>query len=223
MLAANALTTLERAKSFLGIAPEDTSSDEALYFSINTVSALIEKYCNRVFKRSLFNESIQGRGGMKLILRNYPIESVSFVTINDEEIDLQSIRVMSDEGMLYRPSGGFSARVRGGTFMHPGPDELYHNIYVEYTAGYVLPKDATDDNPRTLPFDIELACLRMMAVAKRDREVNEGVDLVLKRETIGDWTGEYEKANKGTDAKLNYMDADIMNILSLHRRTEWLV
>ena len=32
---------------------------------------------------------------------------------------------------------------------------LKRNIEVSYTAGYVLPKDATDDEPATLPADLE--------------------------------------------------------------------
>jgi len=31
---------------------------------------------------------------------------------------------------------------------------LKRNIEVSYTAGYVLPKDATDDEPATLPADL---------------------------------------------------------------------
>lgn len=223
MLAINALTTLEKAKQFLGIPATDNSQDDFLTFSINSASATIEKYCNRIFALKTFTEFKQGRGSSKLILDNFPIVKVTSVMIDDQDVDVTTIRPLSDTGMIYRPNGGFPAFVKGGRFLHPKPDEHEYNVLVEYQAGYVLPKDETTENPRTLPFDIEMACLRMLRIMKKDKEVSEGQNLILKREQIGDWVGEYEPENKGTTTKLDYMDPDILSILDHYKRTDFSI
>lgn len=43
-----------------------------------------------------------------------------------------------------------------------------HNIQVNYIGGYVLPGDATTDEPRTLPEPLELACLLFAQLLLRD-------------------------------------------------------
>jgi len=223
MLANNALTTLEKAKSYLAIPSEDVTQDDILTFFINSASTTIEKYCNRVFGLKTFNELLQGRGSSKLILDNYPIVTVAEVLIDDQSVDISGVKVLSDKGMIYRPGGGFPAIVQGGRFLHPRPDEHHHNIFVEYTAGYVLPKDESTENPRTLPFDLELACLRMLSTMQKGKDVvSNGTNLILKREQIGDWIGEYEPEIRTTaSVKIEKTDFDILSILDLYKRAEY--
>lgn len=221
MLANNALTTLEKAKAYLGISPDDATADEFTTFTINSASTTIEKYCNRVFGLRTFNELLQGRGSSKLILDNYPIVTVAEVLIDDQPVDITGVKVLADKGMIYRPGGGFPAVVHGGRFLHPRPDEHQHNIFVEYDAGYVLPKDESTENPRTLPYDIEMACLRMLGIMKKGKDVANGNNLILKREQIGDWIGEYEPESKSGASKIEYMDSDILSVLDLYKRMEF--
>lgn len=223
MISNNALTTLEKVKGRLGIPLLDTTQDEDLEFFINSASATIEKYCNRKFGLTVFNELKQGRGNTKLILENYPIVELVEILIDDQPVDITKVKVLADTGMLYRPNGGFPSSVFGGRLLHPIPDDVQHNIYVEYSAGYVLPKDETVDNPRTLPFDIENACLRMISIMQKDKQVAEGNNLILKRETIGDWVAEYEPENKSTTIKLDLMDADILSVLDLYKKAEFSI
>lgn len=222
-LANNALTTLESAKTFLGIDPTDTSLDDYLTFSINSASDMIESYCNRKFGLTVYKEFKQGRGSTKLILENYPVVSLNKLVINDQNIDVNEVIVLQDEGMLYRPNGGFPEYTLVGGFLNPRPDDTQFNVYVEYSAGYVLPKDASDTNPRTLPYDIELACLRMLRIMKLDKQSSEGQNLILKREQLGDWMVEYEPEFKSSNSKLDYLDPDILSILDRYKRNEFFV
>jgi hypothetical protein len=217
MLADNALTTIEKAKSFLGMDLASTEEDETLIFNINSISSAIERYCDRTFRKRVIQEFKQGRDSSRLILDHYPVLDLLTLVIGETEVDLTKIRVLSDTGMLFRPEG-FPADIKGGRFLYPKHDEHAHNIYVEYVSGFVLPKDETPDEPRTLPADIELACLRMLRLMKKDKEVSEGNNLVLKRETIGDWVGEYEPENKSTSAKLDYFDPDIVSLIEPYRK-----
>lgn len=220
-LSSNALTTVAEAREFLGIASDDDSQDLALIRYINSASAMIASHCKRVFELKDYVEFKQGRNSSRLILDNYPIVRLTNVTANDETLNLQHIRVLADNGMLYRPTGTFPSAVRGGRLLYPKPDEYDYNILVEYQAGYVLPKDESDENPRNLPFDIEMACLRMLRVMKKDKEVAEGKNLILKREQIGDWIGEYEPENKGVTKNLDYMPSDVLALLEPYRRAEF--
>jgi hypothetical protein len=221
MLAENALTTRELAKSHIGIAQTDETQDTFVDFIINTASSLIEKYCNRKFGVRTYQDFMIGRGSTKLILDNYPITEVQQLTIEDKPVDVASeITVLSESGMLFKPRGGFPLRLEGGRFTHPKVDEPQHNIFVTYRAGFILPKDATDTQPRTLPFDLEMACLRMLSIMKKDKDIANGQSLILKREQIGDWVGEYEPEFKNVSPKLDYMDPDILSILDLYKRLE---
>lgn len=221
MLASNALTTISQAKSFVGIPEEDTTLDSYIEFSINSLSTSIENYCRRKFGLQSFSEFHQGRGTTKLLLDNYPIVELNEVYIDDQLVDITRIRPIADKGMLYRPDGGFPSDVIGGRLLYPRHDENLHNILVEYKAGYVLPKDDSVETPRNLPFDVELACLRMFRIMNKDREVSQGQNLLLKRETIGDWTGEYEPEIKSATTKLNYLDPDILATLDSYKRMEF--
>lgn len=223
MLAENALTTLENAKNYLGIDLNDTSLDNNIYFYINSASAIIESYCERQFALKTYKELKQGAGFTKLILDNYPIVELTSLVVDGEPVDISAVTVFEDSGILYKPDGGFPSRVIGGSFLHPIPDQIQHNILVEYRAGYVLPKDATEDNPRTLPYDLEMACMRLIGIMKKDKEVENGQNLILKREQIGDWLAEYEPENKSTTTKLDYMDPDILNILDSYKRSEFFL
>lgn len=56
-------------------------------------------------------------------------------------------------GVIYRDDGWLKAGYRKGlAYDIIAPKRV---IEVSYTAGYVLPKDATDDDPQTLPADLE--------------------------------------------------------------------
>jgi hypothetical protein len=226
MLANNALTTLEQAKKHLGIDASDTTQDDTITFYINSASSLIQKYCNRVFAHTRRQEYVQGRGGLRLVLDHYPITELHGldIAINNivETIDVSTIRVIPETGMLYRANGGFPYNRITGQFMHPNFDNPVDNIFIDYSTGYVLPKDATDDNPRTLPYDLEMACLKMIAHMKRDTDIQKGEGkMILKSESIGDWSASYEQEVKLDAKSTQYMSPDVISILCEYKKSEF--
>lgn len=146
-LAANALTTLTEVKTYLEI--DDTSQDSFLERLINSISDFVEEYCNRSFGKSDYTEDYHGDGDKKLFLNQYPVNSVTKVTLNNDEVTDYKI---IGERTLHRDKTWISKR-----------DE-YYNIQVEYNAGYVLPKDDTTEEPRTLPYDLEDVVIEMVAM-----------------------------------------------------------
>ncbi len=160
-LAANALTTLDQTKSHLGIDLTDTSQDDLLIFFINAASEYVEKACGRKFGKTVYDVKIDGTGTQSIFVSNLPIISIASVTQDCSA-------VASDQYVIYNESGKIF-KDRGWTFGN-------QNIEINYTAGFVLPKDEdTQANPpvvRTLPFDLELVCIKLAGAAfnKKDAE-----------------------------------------------------
>lgn len=223
MLEANALTTITAAKKFLGIPKGDYSQDETIALFINSASGYIENYCDRIFGLTEYPEFIPGRDSNRLILGNYPVNEVLEVNIDGTDVELDKFRVMHKEGMLYVLRGRFPELISTGRFTYPRKDILDYNVFVRYTSGYILPKDVTEDVNRNLPVDLEMACLRMIRIMFKDKDVAEGTNLILKREKIGDWMGEYEPEFKTSHSKLTFVDDDVLKVLNTYRRSEYSV
>jgi len=172
-LTAQALTTLESVKIYLGIT-DDTSQDAAIEQLINSVSADIANRCNREFGIASFIEKMPGSGRQKLLLNNYPIMKVVSVTADDIVLDVTDYDVVPAEGILLKSKGVWNAPGCHCTLAYgygETPLEKFsdldvpdtQNITVEYTAGYILPQNGTMETPATLPGDLEMACIKMIA------------------------------------------------------------
>lgn len=159
-LASNALTTTDFVKKYLQqTAAAGTTKDEILESLINAASATIESICRRKFKQQTFIEKYYGKGTQLLYLNNYPIiGNPTYVKINNVALTLNTDYEVydADGGVLYRGDlWDVSYQSYGLSGMQVSKKQ---NIEVSYIAGYILPKDATTENVRTLPYDLELAC-----------------------------------------------------------------
>jgi hypothetical protein len=136
MLADNALTTLDEVKNRLSI--NDDQFDSAIIRAINVASDRIERMCRRTFALKEHIYRVRQSAPM-VFLPNLPV--VEIISINDNPAT--GIEFDAETGMIHKwfCSGGV----------------------IRYRAGYVLPKDATDTNKRTLPYDIEEACIRLVS------------------------------------------------------------
>lgn len=158
-LAKNALTTLEDAKTMLGIDPSDENEqrDAMLTNLINYASAWIERMTGRKLGRQQYTQRYVASGTQELVLLQWPIINVEYVkdtadgsTIAPEEYDYT---VDGEIGVLYKDNGWtFRGYVGGLAYDYQAPMRY---LEVKYTAGYVLPKDATEDDPCTLPADLQ--------------------------------------------------------------------
>ncbi|BFH10690.1 phage gp6-like head-tail connector protein [Paenibacillus melissococcoides] len=167
------LTTLERLKGLLG--PEaETWGDDMLMLHIASVSAAIENYCKRNFKKQLYTERVSGYASSRYInLRNYPVHQITQISaVSDYDI--------LDDGRLYCPAGW------------PTGD---HNIEVSYIGGYVLPSDAMPDEPRTLPEPLEIACL-MYAKSLCERQF---IPVGIQKEQLGEMSVTYAQQQTDKD------------------------
>lgn len=150
------LTTLRRAKGMLSIPLDDISQDFTLLTALGAASEWIERECNRSFEYKTYQQTLDGPGTQFLRLRNFPIHSVSKLSIHDKEQQTDSFKIESENGMLFKRSGW------------PCESRI---IDVEYLAGYILPSDETGAPASTLPQKYELACVLLAQTLMREQGI----------------------------------------------------
>ena len=156
MLANNALTTLDRMKLMLSLDDEtDERTCTLIELLINKASSWVEQQVGRPLGKNTYREFYEADGQQELVTLKYPIVSVDYVKeagrlVPPERYDYGQT---ANIGVIYRDDGWLRAGYRRG--LANDIIETKRNIEVCYTAGYVLPKDATNEEPQTLPADLE--------------------------------------------------------------------
>ena len=166
MLAHNALTTLNRMKIMLDLDDEiDERTCALIELLINKASSWVERQVGRPLGKSTYREFYDADGQQELVTLKYPIVSVDYVKEAGRLVPpaLYDYGQTANIGVIYRDDGWLRAGYRRG--LANDIIETKRNIEVCYTAGYVLPKDATDDDPQTLPADLEGLLWDMVAQA----------------------------------------------------------
>lgn len=130
---------------------------------INQWSAYVETYTGRTFGEKTYTEFYKGSTFPELALKHFPVTelvSISVVgsggqTIGEYNIEDISQFLSEDDlkhGLLYtEPSFGSRFSSYG---VVPETYNALRTYKVVYKAGYVLPKDATELKPTTLPYDL---------------------------------------------------------------------
>lgn len=142
LLQDNALTTVERALMFVDGVDGDEITEHGksmLVLAINAASDMIETYCRRNFGYGIYTQ-YERESSTDIVLDVYPAHKLISVDGREESANY----FLDVERGIVR----FRSTERQGTFI--------------YEAGYVLPKDATDDNPQTLPNALEIICMRLV-------------------------------------------------------------
>ena len=156
MLAENALTTLEKMKMMLGLSDiSDERTDEIIMLLINKASSWIERQTGRPLGKQSYVQKYDADGQQELVTIEYPILDVEYVKEDGKLVDpaLYDYGQTGNIGVIYRDDGWLRAGYRRGLAYDIVVSKRV--IEVSYTAGYVLPKDADDEHPQTLPADLE--------------------------------------------------------------------
>src|SRR5256885_630108 len=124
-MAAKDLITLSRAKTNLQ-SITDSSQDSRLAALITAASDAIEQYCRRDFYARNYDELYNGHGDRRLLLRQYPIQSVKSVRwrpmmvlriINSDQATNQQARVqITSSGLVLTRIASGSATTNTLTF-----------------------------------------------------------------------------------------------------------
>ena len=161
----NALTTLDAIKVFLGIGQEDIDEqrDAALIQLINAASAWLETQLGRKLKKQTYTQKYSASGTQRLVLEHYPIVSIGYIrdTTTGAEITDYDFDAEGEIGVVFREDGWtYRGHIGGLSYDYIAPRRY---LEINYTAGYVLPQDATEEDPATLPADLEAVIWNMVA------------------------------------------------------------
>ena len=199
-LAANALTTLERMKLMLGLSDvADERIDDIITLLINKASAWIERQTGRHLGRQSYRQWYKADGQQELVTDEYPIVSVEYIKEAGRLVDpdLYDFGQTGNIGVIYRDDGWLRASYRAGLAFDSVATK--RNIEVSYTAGYVLPKDATEDDPQTLPADLEGLIWEIVGQAYTNLQNGS---LGLSSFTISDVVWVFDKGSKSEWSQL---------------------
>ncbi|MHA2612258.1 MAG: hypothetical protein V2G33_07755 [bacterium JZ-2024 1] len=148
-----ALARLSQLKSFLSIPPADTSQDEALKNFLLFASSFASSWCRRDFKKKSRTEYYTlPPGKMEIVLKHYPVESISRILTDGEEIP--------SSDYAFTPEGIVSLR-------REPPSPL---LEITYTAGYDTSGWLDENLPFTVPADLEQAVVFLSVQCFRSSE-----------------------------------------------------
>jgi hypothetical protein len=161
-LASNALTTLDTVKEELKIS--DASLDNFLTRKINAYSDFIEKALDRKIGIQAYDEYHAGTWRQKLILKHWPLIGDPVIKVKDVLLASTEYQITDEDrlySVIFKETGWtWEGYVTGYVGEPTAPTKT---IRVQYTAGYVLPKDEAEENPRTLPYELEDLTIQLIA------------------------------------------------------------
>lgn len=167
----NALTTVERTVAAIqtypfiaeGIDFYDLDVQDEVIRLINFWSSYVEQATNTKFGLQRYTEFYKGTSQPTLVLKHYPIKtivSIEQITYDGEvvgTVDVEKMMTMMNEndldrGILYIEPSLFQRFTSVGIV--PEKYVQLRSYKIVYDAGYILPKDETDE-PSDLPAALE--------------------------------------------------------------------
>lgn len=193
-LAANALTTIERAELELGLV--SGAQDDLLARLINVASDSIERSLGRkLYYEADIAESVGGFGTMFLMASRTPIVALDSITYSGDTIGSDNYEISNaDAGLIYGVAPWrFTSPAVSGITRDPYPGGTRKLYVITYDGGWVTQPQVDDDGSltRSLPWDIEDACL--MLVATRYRSI--GRDRSVASEKLLSWSASYRDSS----------------------------
>jgi len=192
-LNANALTTLNQAKTYIKIPLSELSQDSLVELFINAASDLLETETNRVLKAKTITEYQDGRRQNIIVTKEYPINSVDELWIDNyskftnpsDQVASADFDVTDEESSILYIQSSFP--------------KGYRNIKIVYNAGYA-----------TIPADLEHACLWLVFWYAKIRNA----------EDIGRSSKSKEGE---TVSYLQAMPQEVKDCILRHKRTDFFV
>lgn len=168
-LSAHALTLAATAQGEPGCSGMTLGQAERL---INAISEEIEQVCGRHFERdAAVVDKLPGYGGPYLVVTRppiiLPITSIVYNGTLVPTTDYESLGVDAEAGLIYNPSNwAWTAGLQSGVIsdtLIPGTERRLY--VVTYAGGYQTPAQG---GTRTLPYDLEEACIQAVVTAYRE-------------------------------------------------------
>ncbi|MGD9276356.1 MAG: hypothetical protein PVJ67_04235 [Candidatus Pacearchaeota archaeon] len=117
------IVTLDEMRSFLNIPAAQTGKDDLLIGLLDAYNGKMENYLGVTMISSTYSEIYDGNGKDYMFLKHYPINSVTSLSIDDEEVDSDDFYVYGEEGYIKLDSDTFTTTD-------------YQNVDIVYVAGW---------------------------------------------------------------------------------------
>jgi hypothetical protein len=181
---------------------------------INAASDRVEAYLGReLYWEEDIEESHVGYGVRTMILDRTPLSAVSSITYDGTTVSSDNYEVHdTDASIVFAPGNWtWTCGLVGGLTDDPWVGTERKLFTVTYDAGWVTPKQYTDDNTltRSLPYDIEDAVIQMVA----SRYLRRGKGTGIKSEKLLSWSADYADADTASG-----MSAEVKAILNRYKR-----
>jgi len=132
------LVTSQDVQKLLGGQQTTTFFANGATLIIAGVSDMVRTYCSREFWITSYSESYKGRGGVAIYPKQRPIQSVSFLSVNN---CIQAAAGLDPNGAPLSSPGSIGYYFDDtGIYLNNGRffDSDIPNVFVKYSAGYAL-------------------------------------------------------------------------------------
>ncbi len=198
-LITEALTTVARVKSYLGISA--ATWDTVLELLVNAVSQQIVTYCDRDFvKTAVSNEVYDVHGTNELLLKLFPVDTTETITLQERDSNDNNANWTTVNAQNYFVKANGIVVLPNTVFL-----DLPQHYRISYTAGYNFDNAVTFLSDAGAA-DLELACWKLIATAFNDRKNSTKI----KSESLGDYSVTFAR-----DVDL---DPEIKQILDNYKR-----
>jgi hypothetical protein len=216
-LSSDALTTIAACEEALSVTAG--SEDSYLARLIEFASSRIKQYCNRTFYwEDEIAEFVNSGGTNDLVVTRRPVTSITSVEYDDGEVDSDDYKCVgygfADAGIIYNANGWIWAV--GGVnniAQDPLPGSENPRYTVTYDGGWVTPQQVIDTPAltRTLPWDLEQACIDLVVL----KYTRKGVTPGIKSEKLLSWAASYETVDSSDP--FGDLPASIKGVLGPYR------
>lgn len=191
------LTTVDAVAEQLQLSSSELTTNETrIEALIDRASTFVTTYTGRTFGVRTLKETLVSpntmpmMGGFRLILTGTPVNSITEVKHNDSVIDSTYYFIEDPEaGFVFHKYRFFSSTIYTGPIVLQPTRYGQYDWEITYDCGYVMPEDTEN---RTLPYDLEMAVIQMVANSYR----GQSIDTSVSRETIGESSVSYSRTTR---------------------------
>ena len=192
-----ALTTLAKVKTYLGIDSADTSKDNLLIDLINQASGYIETYTGRTFMSQTYTNVIKdSRGGNYLFLNHTPVTAFTLLEYRSGTVD-------NPVWVTYASNTYLPYLAEGYLYFYGRLPKIHQGFRCTYTAGYLIDWANETTATHTLPFDLTKVCTEIVATDYNMRQA-QGIEAMS---TEGQSLTFSTKARQVTSDQKNILEA----------------
>lgn len=180
-------TDLQKARYLGPKVSEDDCTD-----LVQAMSEYFESMTNRHFIQADYSETLKGSGSSKMLLSQYPINEVTSITVDDEELDGEDYTINKYFGIIELNTDIF---------------ERDSVVEIEWNAGYADPNaevpEGEDATPAAdaMPADLQSAILELCVCKAR-----ETPNLGIQNESVNGQSASFAPLASGTPWVLRIID-----------------